>query len=108
MSKFVSADIIKKINNMPIMDYIKKVGIEVKQVSPNNPDYFKIPHNGGTYITPSKNVWNCFAMKTGSKSVIQFVQFIDNVSWKEAVDKIVDLYNLQENKNYTKKSRCIK
>lgn len=96
MSKFVSADIIKKINNMPIMDYIKKIGIEVKQVSPNNSDYFKIPHNGGTYITPSKNVWNCFAMKTGSKSVIQFVQFIDNVSWKEAVDKIVDLYNLQE------------
>jgi|GEM_PF-1055999 len=96
MSKFVSADIIKKINNMPIMDYIKKIGIEVKQVSPNNSDYFKIPHNGGTYITPSKNVWNCFAMKTGSKSVIQFVQFIDNVSWKEAVDKIVDLYNLVE------------
>lgn len=104
MSKFVSADIIKKINNMLIMDYIKKVGIEVKQVSASNPDYFKIPHNGGTYITPSKNVWNCFAMKTGSKSVIQFVQFIDNVSWKEAVDKIVDLYNLQENKKDQKMS----
>ena len=104
MSKFVSADIIKKINDIPIIDYIKKVGIEVKQVSSNNPDYFKIPHNGGTYITPSKNVWNCFAMKTGSKSVIQFVQFIDNVSWKEAVDKIVDIYNLQENKKDQKMS----
>lgn len=104
MSKFVSADIIKKINDIPIIDYIKKVGIEVKQVSSNNPDYFKIPHNGGTYITPSKNVWNCFAMKTGSKSVIQFVQFIDNVSWKEAVDKIVDIYDLQENKKDQKMS----
>lgn len=104
MSKFVSADIIKKINDIPIIDYIKKVGIEVKQVSSNNPDYFKIPHNGGTYITPSKNVWNCFAMKTGSKSVIQFVQFIDNVSWKEAVDKIIDLYNLKKNKKDHKMS----
>lgn len=104
MSKFVSADIIKKINDIPIIDYINRVGIEVKQVSPNNPDYFKIPHNGGTYITPSKNAWNCFAMKTGSKSVIQFVQFIDNVSWKDAVDKIVDIYNLQENKKVHKMS----
>ena len=104
MSKFVSADIIKKINDIQIIDYINRVGIEVKQVSPNNSDYFKIPHNGGTYITPSKNVWNCFAMKTGSKSVIQFVQFIDNIPWKEAVDKIIDLYNLQENKKDHKMS----
>ena len=104
MSKFVSADIIKKINDIQIIDYINRVGIEVKQVSSNNPDYFKIPHNGGTYITPSKNAWNCFAMKTGSKSVIQFVQFIDNVSWKDAVDKIVDIYNLQENKKDHKMS----
>ena len=41
MSKFVSADIIKKINDIQIIDYINRVGIEVKQVSSNNPDYFR-------------------------------------------------------------------
>ena len=76
------------IKNISIFEFAEKRGYELKRIKD---DYFKIDKMGGTYITPSKNMFNSFAQKTGG-GIIQFVMFTEGLTNKEAMHLLNDEY----------------
>lgn len=76
------------IKNISIFEFAEKRGYELKRIKD---DYFKIDKMGGTYITPSNNMFNSFAQKTGG-GIIQFVMFTEGLTNKEAMHLLNDEY----------------
>ncbi len=83
--KKLTANEITKADNASIIDYINTLGIKSKKAGKT----LKIEGYGGLYIDPVGNRWNCFSQGKGG-GPIQFVMFMENKSWIEAVKTILD------------------
>ena len=75
---------IARANSASIMDYIYGANLETKKAGKT----LKIEGYGGLYIDPVGNRWNCFSQGVGG-GPIQFVMFMENKSWVEAVKTIL-------------------
>ncbi len=77
---------LSKVKNISITDYMRNKGYELKPLSKNE---FKIAGYGGLILSEAENVWYCFAASRGG-GLIQLVMFLENTSWKEAVQDILN------------------
>lgn len=90
---------IAKANNINIMDYARRKGLELNQVGR---DSYHIKGFGGLYINPNSNKWNCFSQNKGG-GPIQLSMFIENNTWVEAVKELLgDKYGSLSNPIRTK------
>lgn len=78
---------IEQANSVNIIDYAKRRGYPVKQVTTHS---FKIPGYGGLYIHSGGLKWNRFSADIGG-GTIQFVMHMENKSWVEAVKELLNL-----------------
>lgn len=92
---------IYKANNIDIMDYAIKKGLELNKVGR---DSYHVKGFGGLYINPNSNKWNCFSQDKGG-GPIQLSMLIENNTWVEAVKELLgDKYEslldyMRKNKN---------
>lgn len=93
MSSYVNKATLDRVNNLSILNYATSRGYETIKVGKS----YKIPHLGGLYIDDEKNIFNNFATKKGG-GIIQFVMLTESKSWKQAVDDLVDEYNIDTDK----------
>lgn len=93
MSSYVNKATLDRVNNLSILNYATSRGYETIKVGKS----YKIPHLGGLYIDDEKNIFNNFATKKGG-GIIQFVMLTENKPWKQAVDDLVDEYNIDTDK----------
>ena len=78
---------IEKANNTNIMDYVINQGLDFKKVGMNS---YHIKGYGGLYVNPSENKWNCFSQGKGG-GPIQFIMFMEDKTWVEAVKQLLDI-----------------
>lgn len=93
MSSYVNKATLDRVNNLSILNYATSRGYETIKVGKS----YKIPHLGGLFIDDEKNIFNNFATKKGG-GIIQFVMLTENKPWKQAVDDLVDEYNIDTDK----------
>ena len=77
---------LSKVKNISITDHMRNEGYELKPLSKKE---FKIAGCGGLILSEAENVWYCFAASRGG-GLIQLVMFLENMSWKEAVQDILN------------------
>ena len=75
--------------NIDLVDFVRSRGIKLKKLGNNfiGRCPFHEEENDSFTVTPSKNLWNCFGCGRAG-NVIQLVQFLDNISFPEAVAKL--------------------
>lgn len=78
---------IEKANNTNIMDYVINQGLDFKKVGMNS---YHIKGYGGLYVNPSENKSNCFSQGKGG-GPIQFIMFMEDKTWVEAVKQLLDI-----------------
>lgn len=78
---------IEQANNINILDYSIKQGYDVKHVSGSA---YEIRKQGGLTINSQQNKWYSHLNETGG-GPIQFVMYMDNVKWPEAIRKLLGL-----------------
>lgn len=93
MSSYVNKATLDRVNNLSILNYATSRGYETIKVGKS----YKIPHLGGLFIDGENNRFNCFAAKKGG-GIIQFVMLTEDKTWKQAVDDLVDEYNIDTDK----------
>lgn len=71
-------------NNVSIVDYAMQRGFKLKKFGKD----YKLPGYGGLLISPQKNCWNWYSQNTGG-GIIQFVMEFENLTWVEAVKKLL-------------------
>lgn len=100
---------IYKANNIDIMDYAIKKGLELNKVGR---DSYHVKGFGGLYINPNFNKWNCFSQDKGG-GPIQLSMLIENNTWVEAVkellgdkyESLLDYMGKNKNSEIKKKER---
>ena len=78
---------IEKANSMNLLDYAISKGFGLKKVGKNS---YHIKGFGGLYINSLENKWNCFSQNKGG-GPIQFVMFIEDKTWVEAVKQLLGM-----------------
>ncbi len=77
---------IDQANQVSILEYAKKLGYAPKRVGRD----YKISGFGGLYIDDQRNCFNCFSFSGKGGGPIQFVMYMESLSWREAVAKLID------------------
>lgn len=76
---------IQEANNKSIESYISKSNLQTIKAGKT----LKVEGYGGLYINPVENKWNCFSTNKGG-GIIQLVMFLEDKSWREAIESLLD------------------
>lgn len=91
MARFTE-EVLEKVTAINIIDYAISNGLPIYRMS----SQFKLEGFGGLCIKADGTQWNCFSddSENAKGGIIQFVQYMEKLDFRKAVEKLMDYANI--------------